>query len=54
MSVAANGPETDCARGRCAEEEGGALLQLGGIRATEARHARVARREHMKYGDPPD
>jgi len=23
-------------------------------RATEARHARVARREHMKHGDPPD
>ena len=29
-------------------------LQLGGIRATEARHARSARREHMKHGDPPD
>ena len=39
MSVAANGPETDCARGRCAEEDGGALLQLGGIRATEATRA---------------
>jgi len=29
-------------------------LQLGAIRATEARHARSARREHMKHGDPPD
>jgi hypothetical protein len=27
---------------------------LGGIRATGARHARSARREHLKHGDPPD